>query len=48
MIAATVESFALKGLLPLVPHVVVSKFNWFDEKARVFAENVSNIVILEI
>lgn len=45
---STVESFALKALIPFIPHVVVQKFNWFDERARVFSENSQNIRNLEI
>ena len=45
---STVESFAIKAILPHIPHVVVERFSWFDERARVFAENSMKIEKLEI
>jgi hypothetical protein len=48
VIMSTVESFALKALIPFIPHIIVQKFNWFDERARVFSKNSQNIRKLEI
>jgi hypothetical protein len=37
VIANTIEPFALKETLPCVKHVQLTKFNWYEERAKAFA-----------
>jgi len=33
VIKSSLESFALKALIPLVPHIVIERFNWYEERS---------------
>jgi hypothetical protein len=43
-----VETFALRATIPYVRHIVAEKFNWYEERARVFAECATQVETLQI
>ena len=48
IIKSSLESFALKALIPLVPHIIIERFNWYEERSHMLSQSVYNTVRLEI
>ena len=37
IIKSSLESFALKALIPLVPHIIIERFNWYEERSAMLS-----------
>ncbi len=42
------EAFALRAIVPLVPHIIVERFNWYEERAKALANGALNTVRIDI
>lgn len=38
----------MKALIPLVPHIVIERFNWYEERSHTLSQCVQNTVRLDI